>query len=904
MYWIEWARAELGAILNASSADLENGHGRRLLNTLLLGVTAATVLMLVAVVVAASKGEVGERGEVTRLSFGIVVTLFGVVVISLLKRYKSAELSSSLSVMLLLIAIAISNLPIQIVRGRSLALLAIPLLVSSLLLRPWASFVLAALSSLMILVIGLNVQPFANVPALVAFFVLVVVSWLSTQGLERALEGSRLANRKLQNSEARYRALFDGVPVGLFRVAPSGQFLAVNQALVDMLGDPDHESLLAVNSADLYVRAQDRDRWRSMLEREEAARDFEAQWQRYDGMIIDARTSIRVERDVEGHALYYEGSLEDITESKRAEQLLQTLNTAALAMEQAVTHEGILSAVAQEFEKLGFSCMVLLTDKSQERLVLRYLSFAPPLCEATEKLTGLQAEASPVPVEAVGPFAQAIREQKACFVANASEIVRHVLLVAAEECATQLDEVLQTQRLISAPLVVEDKVIGVLSVHSADLTEGDVPGITAFAHQLGAAWHKAQLMLGLRQSLQDLTEAQAQLLQVQKLDSIGRVAGGIAHDFSNLLTVILGYAQLGQGKLEPTHPVHTGLKDIEMAARRGAKMTGQLLAFSRRQILQKRVLDLNELISEFSKMLVRMIREDIQLHLDLAPQLERTFADGNALEQVLMNLALNARDAMPEGGILCIATAQVEIDEVYCQTHPEAKPGNYLRLTVADTGIGMDDEAVEHLFEPFFTTKEPGRGTGLGLPMAYGIVKQHDGWIEVESVVGQGTTVHVYVPVHQGGVTEAAEEPKALALPTGRGTILLAEDEPKVQEFGRSVLEELGYSVLTARDGKEAVEVFAANRDKVDLIILDAVMPKLSGSKARRAIRALRADVPVLFITGYSEEIARLTSAESTTVHILRKPFGRAELGRKVREVLDEAERVSSVGVTSAGGVQ
>jgi PAS domain S-box-containing protein len=886
--WVLRVRKAFGTLMDMSSADAEDARGHRLLNLLLLGATAATLLMLVAVLVAAAAREQVESVEVSRLSFGIVVTLFGVASITMLRRYRSTEVPTSL-LLLFLAAVALSDLPIQVVDGRSLALHAIPILVASVLLRPWASFVLAALSCLMILVIGWTVQPFGNIPAMAAFFVLILVAWLSTRSLKGALEDARLANRRLQDSEARYRDLFDGVPVGLYRTTPSGRFLNANLALVEMLGYPDRESLLAIRAGELYVHAGDRKRWLAMLERDGLARDYETQVRRHDGSVIDVHCSARVGRDGDGRVEYYEGSLEDITERKRAELSLRALNEGALAIERSMTPQEIFSAAAQEFKKLGLSCAVLLADESQEKLFLNYLSYEPRLIQAAQKLTGLQPEGFAIPVELVRPYVKAIREKKTTFVSNTVEIVEHVLPEPVKKLASPLAQMLKIAKSISAPLIVGDRVVGVFSVQSDELTEADVPAITAFAHQMAAAWRKAQLMLDLRKSLKDLTDTQAQLLQARKLESIGRLAGGIAHDFSNLLTVMIGQAQLGLNKVESSHRLYKHLAEIEKAAQRAAGLTRRLLAFSRRQILQKRVLDLNELISEFSIMLVRVIGEDIDLELDLAPQLEPVLVDGNAVEQVLMNLALNARDAMPEGGALRISTSQVSVDEAYSQSHVEATPGDYVRLTVSDTGIGIDPAILDHLFEPFYTTKEPGKGTGLGLAMIYGLVRQHDGWIEVESVKGEGATFHVHLPVHRGAVKEKVEGTKALALPTGEGTVLLAEDEQEVQEFGRSVLEGLGYTVLAAADGQEAVELFTANRDGVDLIVLDAVMPRVSGSKAYGVIRALRPDVPVLFITGYSEEMAGLSSEWGTEMHILRKPFGPAELGRKVREVLDEA---------------
>lgn len=888
MNWLQRARSAFETVLDLPSTDAEATRGRRLLNTLLLGVSAATVLMLAAAVIAAGTGAPDMAQQARRLALGIVVTLFGVTGISILRRRRSADRSSAI-LLLLLAIVAISVLPIHILDGGSLTLLAIPILLASLLLRPWASFVLATFSCLMIMVIGLAVHPLLNVPAMAAFLVLIIVSWLSTRGLERALENSRLSNRKLQASRARYRALFDGVPVGLYRIAPSGEFLDANLALVGMLGFPDRPSLLADSAYSLYVHPEDHGRWHDLLEHEGTVRDFQTLWLRHDGTIMDVRCNARLRRDRLGRMAYFEGSAEDITARKRAEQVLRALNEAALAMERALTPQEIYDAVAQAFDRLGLSCTVLLADENEATLSVQYVSQNSHVLRAAQQRGGLEAKTSPIPVEAMGPFAKAIRNRSTIFVRSGTRIGAHAPSDRTIKSTSQLVNMLMTKRLICAPLIVENKVIGVLAVQSNELTDADVPAITAFANQMAAAWHKAQLVVDLRESLQHLTDTQSQLLQAHKLESIGRLAGGIAHDFSNLLTVMQGHAQLALSKLEPAHPVQMHLSEIQTATGRAAKMTGQLLAFSRREILQKQILNVNDLIGEFSQMLARTIGEHIELQIDLAPRLGPTLVDGDALGRVLMNLVLNARDAMPKGGTVRIATAQVKVDDAHCHSHPEATPGDYVRLTVTDTGVGMDKETQQHLFEPFFTTKEPGSGTGLGLAMSYGIIKQHSGWIEVESAAGEGTSFLVYLPVHTELLTAVAEEPEAPALPTGDETVLLAEDEPGVQRFARSVLESLGYSVIAASDGEEAIEHFAAQGDRVDMVVVDAVMPRLSGSKAYAAMRGLRPDVPVLFITGYSEEIARLTAELGTGVNILRKPFGIAELAHRVRRVLDES---------------
>ncbi len=387
---------------------------------------------------------------------------------------------------------------------------------------------------------------------------------------------------------------------------------------------------------------------------------------------------------------------------------------------------------------------------------------------------------------------------------------------------------------------------------------------------------------------EDKARLEEQLRQAQKMEAVGLLAGGVAHEFNNLLTVIQGNAELALLQEDAARPLEKELSTIQGTARKAARLTHQLLAFSRRQMLQPSEVDLNKLIRGFVEMLERVIGENIQLQLDLCSGLAIVLADGNAIEQALMNLAVNARDAMHEGGVLRFETSTVEADASYCQAHREAKPGSHVRLSVVDTGTGMDEETQRHIFEPFFTTKEVGKGTGLGLAMVYGVVKQHGGWIEVDSHVGKGSRFDLYFPAHlaRTQVKEAAALPKNL--PGGTETILLAEDEQDVREFARRVLEGLGYRVLVASNGAEAVQAFAANREQIQLLILDVVMPKVSGPKSYEAISGIQADVPVMYISGYSESMAGI-AVHDRKVQLLLKPFSVEELGNRVRKALDGA---------------
>ena len=380
-----------------------------------------------------------------------------------------------------------------------------------------------------------------------------------------------------------------------------------------------------------------------------------------------------------------------------------------------------------------------------------------------------------------------------------------------------------------------------------------------------------------------------QLFQVQKMESIGTLAAGVAHDFNNLLSVILASIDLMRDELRPQDMLlRTRLANIESAAERAATLTRQMLAFSRDQRMERRALNLHDTIDNLLKMLRRIIGEDVEVSLRTAAEVSPVFADPGQIEQVLMNLAVNARDAMPSGGELRVETRNRTLDAAYCQEHPWAKPGQYVQLTVSDTGHGMDAETCQRIFEPFFTTKEVGKGTGLGLSVVYGIVKQHDGLIHVHSEVGHGTTFNIYLPVAPKRSAVVADD-TILAPPSGTETLLVAEDEDAMRMLAHTVLTRLGYTVLLARDGQEAVQLYTAHRERIALLILDVIMPRQGGRETYTQIRAMGSTVPVLFVTGYSTDLARGELLAGKGVMVLQKPYSIRTLGHKVREILDRA---------------
>jgi signal transduction histidine kinase/ActR/RegA family two-component response regulator len=394
----------------------------------------------------------------------------------------------------------------------------------------------------------------------------------------------------------------------------------------------------------------------------------------------------------------------------------------------------------------------------------------------------------------------------------------------------------------------------------------------------------------MRKSLQKTQSEQKQLeerlRQAHKMEAVGRLAGGVAHDFNNLLTIIRGHGDLLLDRIGAVDSNRHSIEQIQKASGRAVSMTRQLLAFSRMQVLQPRVLDLNTIVGEMGKMLPRLIGEHIEYTFEPAATLSPVKADPGQIEQVILNLVVNSRDAMPNGGKISVRTTNVELNESDTSKRSPMTPGSYALLSVTDTGHGMDDETKTHIFEPFFTTKEVGKGTGLGLATVYGVVKQSGGFIWVESAVGKGTTFEIYLPQVAGKLTPSDGEPGPSAVPRGTETILVVEDESGVRELTREFLKISGYSILEAKDGVEALEVASSSAGPIHLVLTDIVMPRMSGSELAARLKAARPDVKILFMTGYSEYTGDSQDRRFTEIPVLQKPFSISSLVAKIREVL------------------
>jgi len=398
---------------------------------------------------------------------------------------------------------------------------------------------------------------------------------------------------------------------------------------------------------------------------------------------------------------------------------------------------------------------------------------------------------------------------------------------------------------------------------------------------------KLQILSTIMRDITERKHLESQLRHAQKMEAVGTLAGGIAHDFNNILNVILGFGNMVMDSLEADNPAKENMNEVLIAADRAAHLTKRLLVFSRKQVVEVKAVNINEIILDLQKMLVRILRENIELNLDLADKPLMVLADAGQMEQVLINLATNARDAMPEGGRLTIGTGIQVIDEEYAANYGYGEPGRYVLITVADTGKGIDEETQKKIFEPFFTTKGIGEGTGLGLAISYGIIKQHNGYIKVYSESGQGTVFRIYLPLVEETAGQDNKTEFAVSDNGGNETILVAEDDVSLRKLKRLVLESHGYSVIIAEDGEDAIAKFMGNRDKIKLAILDMIMPKKNGKEVSEAIRKVSPLTKIIFTSGYTMDIIKTRELVEAGFDFLLKPIASKDLLKKVREALD-----------------
>lgn len=637
-----------------------------------------------------------------------------------------------------------------------------------------------------------------------------------------ALESASLHNQ-VREAEENYRSIFENAVEGIFQSTPEGHFKKINPAFARILGydSPEEMITLVTDIAhQLYVNPRDRIEAERLQKELGVLEGFEFEAYCKDRTKIWVSLNRRFVYTQNGEH-YIEGSIENITERKRAEvQLRQSEERYRDLVENAhdiiYEHdlEGNYTASNMASEQItGYSL--------QETLQLNLRQTVAPEC--WEKATSM------------------LRRK----------------LAGEETTAYELEIVTKQGRRVAVEVN------------------------TRLVYHNGVA-------VGVQGIARDVTQRkqlEEQLRQSQKLEAIGQLAGGVAHDFNNLLTVIGGYASMLIGKLPEGSPHLSGVEEIKKASDRASALTRQLLAFSRKQILQPKFLDLNVVIRDLEKMVRRLIGEDIDLLCITSPILGKIKADPGQIEQVLLNLIVNARDAMPNGGKLTIEASNVELSEEYAQRHA-AQPGPFVMLAVSDTGCGMDAEIQPRVFEPFFTTKGAGKGTGLGLATVYGIVKQSGGNIKIYSEVGQGSTFKIYLP-RVNEVVEAPENSISEPLPQGTGTILLVEDEEQVRAILEHILTAQGYHVLSASNGEEALSIAKDLGQNIKLMLTDVVMPQMSGPELAERVLAICPNLPILFMSGYTDDAIVRHGLLDEKLNFIQKPFDSANVSRKVREALD-----------------
>ena len=639
----------------------------------------------------------------------------------------------------------------------------------------------------------------------------------------RDIAERRAVQKALASSERRFRALFDRNPAGIFRSTPDGRLLECNDAFARICGYESTAELAEHPLHGLYFDPADRERFVDELRRAGSLEHFEERLRSRDGHEVWVLTAATLLAEPE-HGEVIQGALLDVTDRRRA--------------------ESALAETEEHFRALVESIQAVVWRADARTFQFTYVS------------------------------------------PRAEQLLGYPLALWLEEPGFWASKIHPDDRAEALAYCLRET--AALRDHSFEYRMVRADGLTVWVHDAAHVVAEGGRPVGLVGVFLDLTERRTleeQLRQALKMEAVGRLAGGIAHDFNNLMGVILGYTEM-LIEQRTAEPDRTRLEEIRRASERAAALTRQLLAYSRRQVLQVQRVALNRLLLDFESMLQRVLGEDIRLEISFGPGLWKVLADPVQVEQILLNLAVNSRDAMPGGGVLRVETANVEIDAHFVARNRGAREGSYVRLRVSDNGEGMEPTTLAHVFEPFFTTKEPGQGTGLGLATVYGIVKQSGGYITVESQPGQGTTVAIYLPrcSETAEAEETAVAPAAATKTGGAETILLVEDARPFRRLVHEILAQAGYRVLEAASPGAALTLVSSFGGEIDLVLTDVVMPEMRGHELVSVLRAARPELRVVYMSGFSEDIVE--SAVHESFHFLQKPFTSELLLRTLREAL------------------
>ncbi len=688
-----------------------------------------------------------------------------------------------------------------------------------------------------------------------------------------------MAAQAAEESEKRLMVIFENTKDGILVAdSASKRFVIANRAICEMLGY-GHNEMLTLGVQEIHP-AENLPAIAEKFERQ-AKGEFsiaaDVPIKRKDGSVFYADINTRA---IEfGGKSCLLGTFRDITDRMQAENRIRHLNRVLRALR--IINQLIIKADSAD-ELIRNACNLLVDQGSYlGALIILTDQEGKPVSHAT---AGVSTEFS--------VLAEEMKQGGLPPCCEAADAVEGVCLIREGEniCDTCkiLTSCLSPQRM-SARLRHRERVFGYLSVAVDQNIAMEAEEESLFAElagDLGYSLHNMEMKKAVQKAEQETEKLEAQLIQAQKMEAVGQLAGGVAHDFNNLLTIILGYSQMMGEESGEAISSQEASAEIHEAAVRAKNLTRQLLAFSRKQILEMCIVDVNQVISDFEKLIRRTIGEDIKVEVSLAREPAWVRADVTQLEQILMNLAVNARDAMPDGGVLTIETARMDLDVSYAAGKFDAVPGRYVMLSVSDDGMGMDHETMERVFEPFYTTKSVGRGTGLGLSTVYGVVKQHGGNIWVYSEPGQGTTFKIYLPFMDETKLEEVSEPK-VRQPAREGmSVLVVEDEPSLMKLACRVLERGGYRVYEAGDVDDAVDIARMSEEPIDLLLTDVIMPKMKGPEVYKKVSEYHPGIRVLYMSGYTENVIARQGIIKEGIHFLQKPFSAVSLLERVSETL------------------
>jgi two-component system, cell cycle sensor histidine kinase and response regulator CckA len=767
------------------------------------------------------------------------------------------------------------------------------------------------------------------------------------------------AERQIQKSEEKYRTLVENLNVGVYRNTggPHGQFLEANPALIKMFGYESFEEIIKLPISGFYLNPEERKFYMEEIQQSGSMKDKELAMKKKDGSPIWVSISAKAQYNENGEIKWMDGVLEDITEQKKAEEMLSR---------QITLFRNLFESSPEAIAVLDQEDRILEMNRAFESL------FGYTQTEATgHRINDLLAP---------GPYLKDAQDTTQAVIRNGQIIQKegirctkdgrpvHVSLIGYPIVLNGLqigafaiyrditvqkqaqEELLESEERFRLAFLTSPDAININQLNDGmyvdinegftvltGFTRGNVIGKTSIEINI---WHdpddRKKLLRGLRDNgyyenleaqfrrkdgsigtglmsariinlkgiphilsiTRDITELkraeeekdklEAQLIQAQKMESIGRLAGGVAHDYNNMLSAILGHVEMAKEKCPPSEPIYNDLEVIEKAAKRSATLTRQLLAFARRQTVTLKILDLNDVVAGMLKMLQRLIGEDIDFAWMPGAGLWQVKIDPSQIDQILANLCVNARDAIDSIGKITIETENIVLDESYCAIHPGTLCGQFVMLAVSDDGRGMNKEILDQIFEPFFTTKDIGKGTGLGLATVYGIVKQNNGFINVYSEPGKGSTFKVYLPRFQGTDTEPKVENMTETIIGGKETVLLVEDEEVILNLGKVILEKLGYHVLAAGTPSEALRIAKMHVGEIQLLITDVIMPEMNGHDLVQSINNIKPGIKCLYISGYTANVIVHRGILDEGVHFLQKPFSMKDLAEKVRIALEQ----------------